>query len=260
MAGRRYPSHPPSPSLPARGARRGDAHGRGAFQRAHRCDAPPEARRALHTRPCRCVRIMFHTKPQRHKGIKTRGKPSVPSCLCVSLRLCVKIMFHTKAQRHKGIRTRRKPSVPSCLCVRLGGDGKPPYVNSPFVCIRVIRGWRTVTANHANPREWGTVGAGFHTGPGLRQVWEAALRTCLGGQCATHFRKCVAHWIPAPGLHSCAFVLFVDTDPAAMGSRPACLGYAVRAARMSNLTLPLPHPPLSSPRAERKGEGRGGDG
>ena len=29
---------------------------------------------------------MFHTKAQRHKGIKTRRKPSVPSCLCVSLR------------------------------------------------------------------------------------------------------------------------------------------------------------------------------
>ncbi len=28
-------------------------------------------------------------------------------------------MFHTKAQRHKGIKTRRKPSVPSCLCVSL---------------------------------------------------------------------------------------------------------------------------------------------
>ena len=54
-----------------------------------------------------------------------------------------------------------------------------------------------VTANNANPREWGTFGI---------------------------------------YLYSCEFVLFVDTDPPAVGSHPTCLGYAMRAARMSNLT------------------------
>gem|GEM_PF-3311802 len=45
-----------------------------------------------------------------------RRKPSVPSCLCV------RITFHTKAQRHQGIKTRRKPSVPSCRGGRRQAD------------------------------------------------------------------------------------------------------------------------------------------
>ncbi len=157
---------------------------------------------------CLCVRIMFHTKAQRHKGIKTRKKPSVPLCRCV------RIMFHTKAQRHKGIKTRKKPSVPSCLCVRIM--------------------FHTKAQRHKGIKIRKKPSVPLCLCVSLRRLWKAALR---------------------PYLRSRAFVLSVDGSPAAMESRPtppfACIrairGWPLWKAAYSVIASPRLTPSMNSP-------------
>jgi len=125
------------------------------------------------------------------------------------------------------------------------------YIYSPFVWIRVIRGWLSggygespyvpVTANNANPREWGTERNtrrlrvhlflirvdSRYSWMALRRLWKAALRA----------------W--------------------ALCRQPRCdaLSEVRRTSaypRNLYLTYLHPSPPLSSPPAERKGEGAGG--
>jgi len=99
----------------------------------------------------------------------------------------------------------------------------------PFVCIRVIRGWRSITANNANPREWGTERSPYAkharpvcpTSPYPSHTLPFPLRARRGkGRAGVGIGEVEPTSAKTPRvsetlgvyslLHSCGFVLFVD--------------------------------------------------